>query len=107
MAAGLPRRPSTLIAALSFGLSGPARAEDPPVIAAASDLQFAVEEIAALQGVSGSWEKAIGVKEIRRLLSGEINRAECAELITAATRQYAKRQETWFRREKWLRQVEL
>lgn len=67
----------------------------------------AVEEIAALQGVSGSWEKAIGVKEIRRLLSGEINRAECAELITAATRQYAKRQETWFRREKWLRQVEL
>lgn len=67
----------------------------------------AVEEVAALQGVSGSWEKAIGVKEIRRLLSGEISRAECAELITAATRQYAKRQETWFRREKWLRRVEL
>lgn len=67
----------------------------------------AVEEVAALEGVSGSWEKAIGVKEIRRLLAGEINRAECAELITAATRQYAKRQETWFRREKWLRRVEL
>ncbi len=67
----------------------------------------AVEEVAALQGVSGSWEKAIGVKEIRRLLSGEISRAECAELITAATRQYAKRQETGFRREKWLRRVEL
>jgi tRNA dimethylallyltransferase len=67
----------------------------------------AVEEVVALDGLSGSWEKAIGVKEIRRLLSGEINRAECAELITAATRQYAKRQETWFRREKWLRRVEL
>lgn len=67
----------------------------------------AVEEVAALAGVSGNWEKAIGVKEIRRLLSGEINRAECAELITAATRQYAKRQETWFRREKWLKRVEL
>lgn len=67
----------------------------------------AIEEIAALEGVSGSWEKAIGVKEIRRLLSGEINRAECAEHITAATRQYAKRQETWFRREKWLKRVEL
>jgi tRNA dimethylallyltransferase len=67
----------------------------------------AVEEVAALAGVSGSWEKAIGVKEIRRLLSGEITRAECAELITAATRQYAKRQETWFRREKWLQRVEL
>lgn len=67
----------------------------------------AVEEIAALEGVSGSWEKAIGVKEIRRMLSGEITRTECTELITAATRQYAKRQETWFRREKWLRRVEL
>jgi tRNA dimethylallyltransferase len=66
-----------------------------------------VEEVAALEGVSGSWEKAIGVKEIRRLLSGEISRVQCAELITAATRQYAKRQETWFRREKWLRRVEL
>lgn len=67
----------------------------------------AVEEVAALAGVPGNWEKAIGVKEIRALLSGEINRAECAELITAATRQYAKRQETWFRREKWLKRVEL
>lgn len=67
----------------------------------------AVEEVAVLDGVPGNWEKAIGVKEIRRLLSGEINRAECAELITAATRQYAKRQETWFRREKWLKRVEL
>ena len=66
----------------------------------------AVEEVAALEGVSGSWEKAIGVKEIRRLLAGGISRAECAKLITAATRQYAKRQETWFRREKWLRRVE-
>jgi tRNA dimethylallyltransferase len=67
----------------------------------------AIEEVAALEGVSGSWEKAIGAKEIRRFLSGKISRAECAELITAATRQYAKRQETWFRREKWLKRVEL
>ncbi len=67
----------------------------------------AIEEIAALEGASGSWEKAIGVKEIRRFLAGEISRSECAELITAATRQYAKRQETWFRREKWLKRVEL
>lgn len=67
----------------------------------------AVEEVTALDGVTGNWEKAIGVKEIRRLLSGEITRAECADLITAATRQYAKRQETWFRREKWLLRVAL
>ena len=34
------------------------------------------------------------------LLAGEIDRPTCEELINAATRQYAKRQETWFRREK-------
>lgn len=67
----------------------------------------ALEEVAALAGVSGGWEKAIGVKDIRALLAGEISRAECAERILCATRQYAKRQETWFRREKWLRRVEL
>jgi len=67
----------------------------------------AVGEVAALNGVPGNWEKAIGVGEIRRLLSGEISHAECEELIVFATRQYAKRQETWFRREKWLRRVEL
>jgi len=67
----------------------------------------AVEEVRRLDGVSGNWEKAIGVKEIRRFLSGEISRDKCEELIVFATRQYAKRQETWFRREKWLERVGL
>ncbi|MEP2776535.1 MAG: tRNA (adenosine(37)-N6)-dimethylallyltransferase MiaA [Luteolibacter sp.] len=67
----------------------------------------AIGEVAKLDGISGTWEKAIGVKEIRRLLAGEISREECEELIVFATRQYAKRQETWFRREKWLKRVEL
>jgi tRNA dimethylallyltransferase len=62
----------------------------------------ALEEVAALTGVSTNCEKAIGFREIRALLSGGIDRATCEELINAATRQYAKRQETWFRREKWL-----
>ncbi len=62
----------------------------------------ALEEVAALPDVSANCEKAIGFREIRALLAGEIGRATCAELINAATRQYAKRQETWFRREKWL-----
>ena len=62
----------------------------------------ALEEIAALAGVSSNCEKAIGFREIRSLLAGEIDRATCEELINAATRQYAKRQETWFRRETWL-----
>ena len=63
----------------------------------------AIAEVASLEGVSGNWEKAIGVKEIRAMLAGEISKAECEELIVFATRQYAKRQETWFRREKWLK----
>ena len=55
-----------------------------------------------LSNVSTNCEKAIGFREIRALLVGEIDRATCEDRINAATRQYAKRQETWFRREKWL-----
>ena len=62
----------------------------------------AIEEVAALDGFSNNCGKAIGFREIRALLAGEINRPTCEDLINAATRQYAKRQETWFRREKWL-----
>lgn len=63
----------------------------------------AIEEVAALSAISRNCEKAIGFREIRALIQGEIDRPTCEELINAATRQYAKRQETWFRREKWLR----
>lgn len=62
----------------------------------------AVGEVAALENVSTNCGKAIGFREIRSLIAGEIDRATCEELINAATRQYAKRQETWFRREQWL-----
>ena len=67
----------------------------------------AIEEVAALKDVSTNCGKAIGFREIRSVLAGEIDRATCEELINAATRQYAKRQETWFRREKWLGPLEL
>ncbi len=62
----------------------------------------AIQEVAALTDVSSHCEKAIGFREIRSLLHGEIDLHTCEELINAATRQYAKRQETWFRREHWL-----
>jgi tRNA dimethylallyltransferase len=62
----------------------------------------AVEEVAALTDVSPNLEKAIGFREIRRLIRGGIDRTTCEDHINAATRQYAKRQETWFRRETWL-----
>jgi tRNA dimethylallyltransferase len=66
----------------------------------------AIEEVAALGTISENCSKAIGIREIRALIAGEIDRATCEELINAATRQYAKRQETWFRRETWLTPVE-
>ena len=63
----------------------------------------AIEEVAAaVSSVSETCGKAIGFREIQALLRGEIDRPTCEELINAATRQYAKRQETWFRRESWL-----
>jgi tRNA dimethylallyltransferase len=65
----------------------------------------AIEEVAALPEVSRNCEKAIGFREIRALIAGGIDRAACEDRINAATRQYAKRQETWFRRETWLTPV--
>lgn len=62
----------------------------------------ALDEVAALTDISENLEKAIGFREIRALQAGEIDLARCEELISAATRQYAKRQETWFKREAWL-----
>ncbi len=41
--------------------------------------------------------KAIGVPEIAMLLRGEIDRASMLERAVIASRQYAKRQRTWFR----------
>lgn len=41
---------------------------------------------------------SIGYREIVRMLRGELPRAELAPAIVQVTRQYAKRQRTWFRR---------
>jgi tRNA dimethylallyltransferase len=41
--------------------------------------------------------KAIGVREIAQMLAGRMTEAEVIERASALTRQYAKRQMTWFR----------
>ncbi len=41
--------------------------------------------------------RAIGVAEMKALLAGELSRAGAVEAAVTATRQYAKRQRTWFR----------
>lgn len=58
-----------------------------------------VEEVRRIGEVSETAAQAIGYKEIRSLLDGAITERECIERIQLATRQYAKRQMTWFRRE--------
>jgi tRNA dimethylallyltransferase len=61
----------------------------------------AVEEVEALLALrldpSLPAMKAIGVPEIGGWLAGRLSREQAVELATIATRQYAKRQRTWFR----------
>ena len=70
----------------------------------------AVEEVEALLSLDLKSEmpamKAIGVPQIAAMLAGTMTKAEVIETASAATRQYAKRQMTWFRNqldESWLR----
>ena len=62
----------------------------------------AIEEVAKLTKASATCEKAIGIPQIREHLAGNLTREQCSERIAAATRQYAKRQRTWFGKEQWL-----
>jgi tRNA dimethylallyltransferase len=42
--------------------------------------------------------KAIGAAELIAHVRGEMTREDAAQAVTIATRQYAKRQRTWFRK---------
>lgn len=76
--------------------------------------QGAVEEVEALLGRGLSPElpvmRAIGVPEIAEWLGGHISREEMTLRAQLATRQYAKRQYTWFKRQPpahWPRHIKL
>ena len=56
----------------------------------------AIEEVGSAGELSMTARQMIGISEISRFLSKEISFNECVRLIQAATRQYAKRQITWF-----------
>lgn len=58
-----------------------------------------LEEVRALGDLGSTAEKALGLREIRALLAGEISKTECIAGIQQATRRYAKRQLTWFQRQ--------
>jgi tRNA dimethylallyltransferase len=57
----------------------------------------AIEEVGSAGELSMTARQMIGVSEIGRFLSKESSFEECLQLIQAATRQYAKRQITWFK----------
>ncbi|HXQ01344.1 MAG TPA: tRNA (adenosine(37)-N6)-dimethylallyltransferase MiaA [Candidatus Udaeobacter sp.] len=58
-----------------------------------------IEEVRAAGEVSATASQMIGFREIRQLLHGEMSIAQCVAAIQQATRRYAKRQLTWFRRQ--------
>ena len=59
-----------------------------------------VAEVAGLEGMSATAEKAIGVREARQHFQGELSLEQMIEAIQQASRRYAKRQVTWFKRER-------
>lgn len=59
--------------------------------------QGAIDEVAACSAASRTARQAIGFSEISDLLAGKCTRSACESAIQTRTRQYAKRQLTWFR----------
>jgi tRNA dimethylallyltransferase len=58
-----------------------------------------VEEVRTEGATSATASQMIGLREIRELLAGKKSLSQCIEEIQQATRRYAKRQLTWFRRQ--------
>lgn len=68
-----------------------------------------VEEVRAQKDLRSDCTaaQAIGFSDVCSFIEGKISEAECVERLLIATRQYAKRQRNWFRREGWLQAVEM
>jgi tRNA dimethylallyltransferase len=66
-----------------------------------------IEEARAAGAMSETVSQMIGLKEIRDLLAGKMSILQCAAAIQQATRRYAKRQLTWFRRQTNFEQLNL
>ena len=58
-----------------------------------------IEEVRAAGTTSATASQMIGLREIRELLAGKKSLPQCIAEIQQATRRYAKRQLTWFRRQ--------
>jgi tRNA dimethylallyltransferase len=58
-----------------------------------------IEEVQAAGKLGSTASQMIGFREIRQLLDSEMSISQCVAAIQQATRRYAKRQLTWFRRQ--------
>ena len=61
-----------------------------------------IDEVAALGQLSVTAAKTLGLREVQAHLAGTLTRPELEAALALTTRQYAKRQRTWLRRETWL-----
>ncbi|MEO6750163.1 MAG: tRNA (adenosine(37)-N6)-dimethylallyltransferase MiaA [Chthoniobacteraceae bacterium] len=66
-----------------------------------------IEEVARTGEISATAAQMLGLAEIRQHIAGSLTREQCIEAIALATRQYAKRQLTWFRRERAFAWIDL
>ena len=57
------------------------------------------EEVAHVEELSKTAEKTLGLSQVRQMLGGMIGSSDCIAEMQQATRRYAKRQLTWFRRQ--------
>jgi tRNA dimethylallyltransferase len=65
------------------------------------------DEVRAASDVGSTAASALGLKEIRALLAGQLSLESCIAKIQQATRRYAKRQLTWFRHQTTFPQLNL
>jgi tRNA dimethylallyltransferase len=65
------------------------------------------DEVRAASDVGSTAASALGLKEIRALLGGQISPNSCIAKIQQITRRYAKRQLTWFRHQTTFPQLNL
>jgi tRNA dimethylallyltransferase len=58
-----------------------------------------IDEVRALGSIGRTANQTLGLRPIQHLIAGETSERECIAQIQQATRRYAKRQLTWFRRQ--------
>ncbi|MEP6672663.1 MAG: tRNA (adenosine(37)-N6)-dimethylallyltransferase MiaA [Chthoniobacter sp.] len=66
-----------------------------------------VDEVSHCGELGPTSGQVLGLRELRALVRREITLAQCSEALAQSTRQYAKRQMTWFRREPALELIDI